>query len=143
MTKGKKQMKIAVIKNSLFRKLMLVICFCLLLYSQIYISFAITGSDFDPSKPVTCAITLPRFSSGPRYCSDIGDSRGPCVYANVNFRVTQGSTANCWGDGKDVPIWYEGIAFLKVDGRLTEKDAELNTKSEYSTCNVNNFPLFI
>ena len=85
MTKGKKQMKIAVIKNSLFRKLMLVICFCLLLYSQIYISFAITGNDFDPNKPTTCAITLPRFSSGPRYCSDIGDSRGPCVYANVNF----------------------------------------------------------
>ena len=136
-------MKIAVIKKSLFRKLMLVICFCLLLYSQMYISFAITGNDFDPSKPATCEITLPRFSSGPKYRSNIEDSRGPCVYADVNFRVTEGSTANCWGDGKDVPIWYEGIAFLKVDGRLTEKDAELNTKSEYSTCNVNNFPLFI
>ena len=114
-------MKLIALKPDILRKAVYVILFCVILYSQIIISHAYTGQDYDPNKGTTCQVSLPKFDGGAEYCSNGPDSRGPCVRADVYSIIEAGSTNNAWGDGRDITITYSGVAYLYINGqRISE-----------------------
>lgn len=87
------------------------LCFVLIFCSGIGKVYAKTGQDFDPSKPVTCQVSCPYFTEYPHFIN------GNAIYAELEMCVQYGSTVNCWGDGKDEPIGFEGHACLTIGGR--------------------------
>lgn len=114
-------MKLIALKNDILRKAVYVILLCVILYSQIFISHAYTGQDYDPSKETTCQVSLPKFDGNAEYCSNGPDSRGPCVKADVYSVIEAGSTNNAWGVGRDITVTYSGSAYLYINGqRISE-----------------------